>query len=80
MIKTLDEIYYRVLGEEIRRIRTDKRLSLSQLSKLTGISRSQLDHYELGWNKIKKSNWKRICEALEVSENIKVEVTIGFTK
>ena len=79
-IKTIDEKYYRALGSELRKIRESRSMTLKQLSKLTGISRPQLDHYELGLNKIKKTNWARICEALQVSESLKVEVTIGFTK
>lgn len=79
-IKTIDEKYYRILGEEMRTIRVNRGLTLKQLSKLTGISRSQLDYYELGLSKISKTNWTRICEALNVSENLKVEVTIGYTK
>lgn len=79
-IKTIDENYYRALGSELRKIRESRSMTLKQLSKLTGISRTQLDHYELGLSKIKKTNWVRICEALQVSESLKVEVTIGFTK
>ena len=51
-----------------------------ELSQATGFSRSLIDHWELGLNKIKPKQFERICEALQVSNNIHIEVKIGFWK
>lgn len=77
-VKTIDRKFYRELGKQLRKIREHREMTLKELSEETGLSRSILDHYELGMNKIKESNLNKICDALDVSTNLKIEVTIGF--
>lgn len=77
-IKTVDRFYYRELGEQLRKWRIHRDMTLKELSNATGISRSQLDHYELGLNKINDKNLNKICTALNVSTSIDVKVTIGL--
>lgn len=77
-VKTIDRKFYRELGNELRRIRTHREMTLKELHEATGISRSQLDHYELGMNKISEKNFEIICNALDVSTNLKIDVKIGF--
>lgn len=77
-VKTIDRKFYREVGNELRRIRTHRDMTLRELSQATGISRSQLDHYELGLNKLKDTTLQKICNALEVSSNMKIDVKIGF--
>lgn len=77
-VKTIDRKFYRELGNSIRFIRSHRDMTLKELSQATGISRSQLDHYELGMNKISDKNFQKICDALDVSSNMKIDVKIGF--
>lgn len=77
-IKTIDNKFYRELGIQIRKIRERKSMTLKELSEETGYSRSLIDHWELGLNKIKPQQFERLCEALEVTNNLKIEVKIGF--
>ena len=79
-IKTIDSRFYRELGNQIRAIRQHKDMTQRELSQATGFSRSLIDHWELGLNKIKPKQFERICEALQVSNNIHIEVKIGFWK
>lgn len=78
IIKTIDSKFYRELGNEIRRIRQDRRLTLSQISKLTGYSRPLIDRWELGLTRIKDYQFENLCKALDVTNNVFVEVKVGF--
>ena len=53
-LRTVDELFYRELGKELRELRFNRGLTLKELSNLTGYSRAMIDHWELGFNKIKK--------------------------
>lgn len=78
MIKTIDSKFYRELGNRIRDVRSKRRMSLCELSKLTGFSKSMLDMWELGLCKIKPKQYSLICEALQISESMKIEITVGY--
>ena len=77
-IKTIDSKFYRELGNRIRDVRRERNMSLYELSKLTGFSKSMLDMWELGLSKIKPKQYSLICEALQISESIKIEVKLGY--
>ena len=77
-IKTIDNLFYRELGNELRAIRQDRKMTLMEVSQATGFSRTLIDHWELGFNKIKPRQFERLCEALQVSKNLKINVKIGF--
>ena len=77
-LKTIDNYFYRELGNQIRSIRQHRGMTLQELSQATGFSRSLLDHWELGFNKIKPKYFEKLCEALQVSSNMKIDVKIGF--
>lgn len=77
-IKTIDWLFYRQLGEKIRRIRTHRNMTLKEISQATGYSRALIDHWELGKNKIKPIQLEKLCQALNVTNNLKVEVKLGF--
>ena len=78
MIKTIDSKFYRELGNRIRDVRSKRHMSLCELSKLTGFSKSMLDMWELGLCKIKPKQYSLICEALQISESMKIEITVGY--
>ncbi len=80
IIKTIDSKFYRELGKQLRKIRQHRDMTLLELSQETGYSRSLIDHWELGLNKIKPKQFEQLCKALQVSNNICVEVKIGFWK
>lgn len=77
-LKTVDELFYRELGQELRDLRYHRGLTLKEVSNLTGYSRTLIDHWELGFNKIKKEQFERICEALQVTGNLQIDVKLGF--
>ncbi len=78
IIKTIDSKFYRELGTQIKNVRKERNMTLCELSKLTGFSKSMLDMWELGLCKIKPKQYSLICEALQISESVKVEVTVGY--
>ena len=78
VIKTIDHKFYRALGEQLRKIRTEKSLSLRELAKMTGFSRTLIDYWELGVLRIKPEQFERLCEELEISSNIKIDIKIGL--
>ncbi len=73
-IRTIDNIFYKAIGEVIRVKRIKLGMTLKDLSKLVGISRTTLDYYELGSVKMKPENLNLICEALQIDPNIEVEI------
>lgn len=79
-IKTIDSAFYRMLGMRLREVREERQLTLKQVSKATGYSRPLIDNWELGLSKIKPKQYEKLCEALQVSTSLKVDVTVGFTR
>lgn len=77
-IKTIDALFYKELGKKLRIIREKRNMTLKELSQLTGYSRPLIDHWELGLNKIKPKQLEKLCEALDVTNNLQVEVKLGF--
>lgn len=77
-LKKIDRAFYCELGRCLHEIRKKRDYSLRYLAELTGLSRTTLDRYELGVTRITPKNFKKICEALNVSSNLKVEVKIGL--
>lgn len=54
------------LGELIKELRERKKLSLSQFSKKTGLSKSSLSYIENNKNSPTIENFIKICEALDI--------------
>ena len=54
------------IGQNIHRRRTQQKLPLRKLARLTGVSELLLDHYELGKNEIGLDELLKIACALEV--------------
>lgn len=77
-IKTIDSKFYHELGNKIRQIREHRDMTLLELSKATGYSRTLIDHWELGLNKIKPKQLENICKALDITNNLSVSVKLGF--
>ena len=53
------------IGQNIHRHRSNQKLPLKKLAKLTGVSELLLDHYELGKNEIGLDELLKIACALE---------------
>ena len=70
----LDKYFYQKLGGIMHQIRIQKGYSLRYLSQLSGVSKTTIDNYEMGNKRIKKSTWKNLCKALEITEKIEVAV------
>lgn len=54
------------IGYNIHRLRAERKLTLSHLSSLTGVSVLLLDHYELGKNEIRLDEMLKIACAMKV--------------
>lgn len=48
------------------------------MAELTGISRTTIDKYELGLARIDMIRWEKICEALQLPENIHIKIALGL--
>lgn len=75
-IKTIDKQFYRILGMRLRIERENKRLTLNDVAKKTGFSKSIINHWELGYNKIKPRQYQMLSEVLDLSSQIKIDVRI----
>lgn len=76
-IKTIDSLFYKQVGEKIRKIREHRGITLKELAQETGYSRVLIDYWELGYSKIKPHQFDRICKALKVPNKITLEIKIG---
>lgn len=74
----VDSLFYKKLGHELNEQRQKLGYSFRYLSKLTGISSTQLDDYLNGKNRIKNDTYKIICKALQLNPQINVEVDLGI--
>jgi len=54
------------IGRNIHTQRSEQKLPLRKLAKLTGVSEQLLDHYELGKNEIRLDELLKIACALEL--------------
>lgn len=79
-MKTIDKIFYYEIGKILNQKRRERGCSLRYLSKLTGISSTTLDNYELGISRINIKNFEIICECLGIQPKIDISINIGNTK
>lgn len=75
-LKKLDSVSYKKLGEILYFERRKRGYSLRYLAELTDISRTTLDGYELGTKRIDNIRWSKLCEALQISENIHIKLEL----
>ena len=78
IVKTIDSLFYSELGKELRNIRHNRGMTLKEVSQLMGISRTLLDHWKLGLNKITPKNFERLCKALQVTSKLDVNIKLGI--
>lgn len=78
ILQTVDDLFYRKLGFELSKIRHEKKISLSDLSNLTNLSKQKIDRWELGISRISKEHFSRLCSALNTPEMLEVEIKIGL--
>lgn len=60
-----DEILLKV-GDEIRRLRKQRKITQEQLSEMTGIGRTAISKYENGSIEMPMYSFVSICEALQI--------------
>lgn len=76
-IKALDEIFYKQIGIQVNSIRKRQGITLRELAKMTGLSRMTIDKLELGQGRIKRKNYDILCEKLNISADIELDVKIN---
>lgn len=75
---TIDSKFYRKLGDMLNEERRKRGYSLRYVAELTGISRTTIDKYELGLSRIDNVRWKKLCEALQIPEQIHIKIALGM--
>jgi len=61
-----------LIGQEIRRLRTARGMTLEQLAARAGTSASALHRYEAGWDRFELSTLRRISAALGVRLEVRL--------
>lgn len=77
-IQTVDYVFRRALGDELRKAREKCNITQKELAKALGVARTTIVNFEYGYTKIKQSMFKSLCDYLGLSENM--TVTIHFQK
>lgn len=76
-LKTIDRMFYKKLGDLIKHERQKRGYSLRYVAELTGVSRTIIDKYELGTARINDARWKKLCEVLQMPEQIHIKIALG---
>lgn len=74
---TIDKKIYRKLGNMLYEERKKRGYSLRYVAELTGISRTTIGNYENGNARIDNARWKKLCEALQMPEQIHIKIALG---
>ena len=77
MEERVDSLFYFELGNKLDLERKKLGYSYRYLAELTGISRSQLDRYLSGKQRIKYSAYKVISKALKLDSAINIKISLG---
>lgn len=77
-LKKIDAKFYKALGQRLREVRHHRGVDLKELSQLTGFSRSLLDHWELGYNKITQKQYETLCKALNITTEMDIDVRLQW--
>jgi len=62
-----NEIIIKALGDRVRELRNNKKLSMERLAELSGIDYRQLSYIELGQTDPSLSTLYALCNGLEIS-------------
>jgi transcriptional regulator with XRE-family HTH domain len=65
--KDNDEIFDKIIGLQIRKIRLMRKISQMRLANILNVSFQQIQKYEKGKNACSHKNLKKICEYLDIS-------------
>lgn len=77
-IKRIDRLYWRKIGEILDKERRKRGYSMQYLAELTGVKKQTIDHYILGQRRIDDASWKKLCEALQMPEQIHIKIALGM--
>ena len=77
-LKTIDRVFYKKLGEILHDERKKRGYSLRYVAALTGISRTTIDGYEMGFKRIDDVRWAKLCEVLQLPKNIHIKLALGL--
>lgn len=75
-LKSMDKIFYDALGEELRKIRKNKRMSLQDVGHKMNLSKQSIDNYECGITRISEQRFKQFCSVFGIPSNVTVEVKV----
>lgn len=80
MKEKIDSLFYLELGNKLDLERKKLGYSYRYLAELTGISRSQLDRYLSGKQRIKCDVYKILSEALNLEPTIDVKIVLSVSE
>lgn len=80
MKEKIDSLFYLELGNKLDLERKKLGYSYRYLSELTGISKSQLDRYLSGKQRIKCDVYKILSEALNLEPTIDVKIVLSVSE
>lgn len=76
-IRRIDRIFWRKIGQVIDTERRKRGYSMSYLAELTGVTKQTIDNYILGLRRIDDTSWEKLCKALQMPEQIHIQVALG---
>ena len=62
----IDILLNKIVGNYIRKERENKKWTLDQLAKKSGVSKQNIYYYEIARNRIKIEKFVKICNALDL--------------
>ncbi len=77
-IQTVDKRFAQALGNQLRLIREKRKLSIRDVQRRTGFSKTLIDYWELGLTRIKPEQLETLCQLYNISNNLDVKVRLGF--
>jgi len=75
-LKSVDKLFYDALGDELRKIRKRKNMSLREVGQQMNCSKQMIDNYECGKSRISEQRFKQFCSIFGISESTTVEVRV----
>lgn len=77
-IKRIDRIFWKKIGQVLDEERRKRGYSMQYLAELTGVRKQTIDNYILGLRRIDDNSWKKLCKALQMPEQIHIQIALGM--
>lgn len=75
-IAGIDNVFYDALGDELRKVRKRRCMSLREVGEQLNCSKQMVDNYECGHARISKTRFEQMCSVLQIPIDTKISVTV----